>query len=221
MTKRLRNRTEAGQLLAKKFTAYANRPDVIVLGLPRGGVPVAYELAQALKVPLDICLVRKLGVPSHEELAMGAIAGGDVMVINDDVVDWLGISSEIIERVAAKERQELERRDRIYRGNRPFPNVQHHIVILVDDGIATGSTLRAAIATLRQQQPAQIIVAVPVASPLTCNQLKGEVDQVVCLIAPAHLYSISTWYDNFSQTSDEEVCTLLAKAAENLIPASG
>lgn len=215
MTKRLRNRTEAGQLLAKKLTAYANRPDVLVLGLPRGGVPVAYELAQALQVPLDICLVRKLGVPNHEELAMGAIATGNVMVINDEVVNWLGISSEIIERVAAKERQELERRDRIYRGNRPLPNVQHRIIILVDDGIATGSTLRAAIATLRQQQPAQIIVAVPVAPPLTCNQLEAEVDQVVCLIAPAHLYSISTWYENFSQTSDEEVCTLLAKAADN------
>jgi putative phosphoribosyl transferase len=213
MIEQLRNRTQAGQLLAKKLTVYANRSDVIVLGLPRGGVPVAFELAQALNVPLDICLVRKLGVPGQEELAMGAIGWGDVMTINEDVVNWLGISRDTIARVAGMEQQELQRRDRMYRGDRPIPDVQHRTVILVDDGIATGSTIRAAITTLRQQQPDQIVVAVPVASPITCNQLKAEVDQVVCLIAPASLSSISLWYKDFSQTTDAEVCNLLAQAA--------
>ena len=220
MIEQLQNRTEAGQLLAKKLTVYANRSDAIVLGLPRGGVPVAFELAQALNLPLDIFLVRKLGVPGQEELAMGAIAWGDVMTINEDVVNWLGISRETIAQVADKERQELQRRDRMYRGNLPIPDVRHRTVILVDDGIATGSTIRAAIAALRQQQPDQIVVAVPVVSPLTCDRLKAEVDRVVCLIAPTSLSSISLWYKDFSQTTDAEVCNLLAQAANRPTTAS-
>ncbi|HEY9611368.1 phosphoribosyltransferase [Allocoleopsis sp.] len=207
---RFRDRTEAGQLLAKKLTAYANRSDVVVLGLPRGGVSVAFEVAKVLKAPLDICLVRKLGVPGQEELAMGAIARGEVMVIDNDVVKWLGISRAVIARVAAREQQELKRRDRAYRGGRPIPNVQQRTVILVDDGIATGSTVRAAIATLHQQQPEQIVVAVPVAANATCQELKTEVDQVVCLITPEPLQSISLWYENFSPTTDAEVRNLLS-----------
>ncbi len=210
---RFQNRTEAGQLLAEKLAAYANRPDVLVLGLPRGGVPVAFEVAKALNVPLDICLVRKLGVPEQPELAMGAIATGGVMVLNDNAIQWQGISKEAIATVAATEQQELERRDRIYRGDRPIPDVSQRTIILIDDGIATGSTLRAAIATLRQQQPECIVVAVPVAPPSTCNELKAEVDKVVCLITPESLCSISLWYEDFSQTTDEEVCNLLAQAA--------
>lgn len=213
MTMRFQNRTEAGQLLAEKLAAYANRPDVLVLGLPRGGVPVAFEVAKALNVPLDICLVRKLGVPEQPELAMGAIATGGVMVLNDNAIQWQGISKEAIDTVAATEQQELERRDRIYRGDRPIPDVSQRTIILIDDGIATGSTLRAAIATLRQQQAECIVVAVPVAPSSTCNELKAEVDKVVCLITPESLCSISLWYEDFSQTTDEEVCNLLAQAA--------
>jgi putative phosphoribosyl transferase len=212
MTMKFEDRTEAGRLLASKLTAYANRPDVIVLGLPRGGVPVAFEVARALHVPLDIELVRKLGVPGHKELAMGAIASGNVRVLNQDVIDWLGISTRVIDHVVAKEQEELERRNRVYRGDRPAPNVRNRTVILVDDGIATGATLRAAIAALRQQEPARIVVAVPVAPPSTCNQLQAEVDDVVCVLAPEELYAIGIWYENFSQTTDDEVRDLLARA---------
>jgi putative phosphoribosyl transferase len=206
------DRTEAGRLLASKLTAYANRPDVIVLGLPRGGVPVAFEVSKALHVPLDIGLVRKLGVPGHKELAMGAIASGNVRVLNQDVIDWLGISDRVIDHVVAKEQEELERRNLVYRGNRPAPDVRNRTVILVDDGIATGATLRAAIAALRQQDPARIVVAVPVAPPSTCNQLQAEVDDVICVLAPEELYAIGVWYENFSQTTDDEVCDRLARA---------
>lgn len=209
--RRFRNRTEAGQLLAKKLTPYANRTDVLVLGLPRGGVPIAYEIAKSLNVPLDICLVRKLGAPGNRELAMGAIATGGIMVLNDDVVESLSVSQETIAKVVALEEKELERRDRAYRGARPFPDVQGRAILLVDDGIATGATLRAAIATLRQQQPASIIVAIPVAPLSTYNELKAEVDEVVCLATPEHFYSISIWYDEFRQTTDEEVRELLEK----------
>lgn len=209
MTRRLSNRTEAGQLLAKKLPAYANRTDVLVLGLPRGGVPVAYEVAKALNAPLDICLVRKLGAPNNKELAMGAIGMGGVMVLNDDVIESLGVSPETIADVVALEEKELLRRDRAYRGDRPFPNLQGRQIILIDDGIATGATLRAAIATLRTSQPASIIVAVPVAPLSTCNELKAEVDEVVCLMAPESFYSIGVWYDEFQQTTDEEVRQLL------------
>jgi len=221
MMAQFQNRTQAGELLATKLAAYANRPDVLVLGLPRGGVPVAFEVAKTLNVPLDILLVRKLGVPAQSELAMGALAKrfgtnfatGGVLVLNDDVVKWLGISGAEIETVAQREMQELERRDRLYRGNRPMPHVENRTVILVDDGIATGSTLRAAIAALRQQQPQQIIVAVPIAPTAICQQLRTEADDVVCAIEAEQLSAISLWYEEFTQTSDEEVRALLAEAA--------
>ncbi|MGH2414399.1 MAG: phosphoribosyltransferase [Microcystaceae cyanobacterium] len=203
-------------MLAYKLAAYANFTDVLVLALPRGGVPVAFEIAKSLSIPLDICLVRKLGVPGRKELAMGAIATGGVKVVNEDVVDWLHISPDVIDEVATKEQQELERRDREYRGDRPAPDVRHRTIILVDDGAATGSTLQAAIAALKQQQPKAIIVAVPVASALTCEELKAEVDKVFCLYEPDPLHSISLWYEDFSQTTDEEVRYLLAEAAREL-----
>jgi putative phosphoribosyl transferase len=208
---RFRNRTEAGQLLANKLTQYANCPDVLVLGLPRGGVPVAFEVAKALNAPLDICLIRKLGVPGHKELAMGAIASGGVRVLNYDVLGWLGIASKTIDEVAARELRELQRRDRAYRGDCPQPDIRNQIVILVDDGLATGSTMRAAIAVLKPQQPQRIIVAIPVAPLDTCNELRAEVDEVVCLMTPESLYAIELWYENFAQTTDEEVRELLAK----------
>jgi len=220
MTKRFRNRTGAGRLLAKKLTAYTNCSNVLILALPRGGIPVAFEVAKALNVSLDICLVRKLGVPGHRELAMGAIAMGGVRVLNEDVLQWRGISTEEIDQVTAEEQQELERRDRLYRGCRPVPNVHNRTVILIDDGIATGSTLRAAIATLKEQQPECIIVAVPVAPPLVCQELTAEVDKVICLKIPENLYSISLWYDDFSQTTDEEVRSLLEKASCKPTPVS-
>ncbi|NET37255.1 MAG: phosphoribosyltransferase, partial [Cyanothece sp. SIO1E1] len=213
-------RTEAGQLLALELMVYANRPDVIILGLPRGGVPVAFQVAQALKVPLDICLVRKLGVPGQPELAMGAIAMGGVMVINDEIVASMSISRQVMAQVAAQEQHELERRDRLYRGDRPLPNVRHRTVILIDDGIATGSTLRAAIATLQKQQPEQIVIAIPVAPLSTCAVLKTEVDQLICLNMPQPLYSISYWYKDFTQTSDDEVRRLLQSAPPTPIIAS-
>lgn len=207
-----KNRTEAGRRLAKKLITYAHRSDILVLGLPRGGVPVAFEVAKALSLPLDICLVRKLGTPGHQELAMGAIAQGSSIVLNEDIIQWRRISQGAIDRVVETERQELERRSHRYRGERPLPHLRDRTLILVDDGIATGSTLRAAISTLKQQQPASIIVAVPVAPPSICQELTAEVDRVVCLNMPTHLCSVSLWYDDFSQTTDEEVCRLLAQA---------
>lgn len=206
-----RDRTEAGQLLAAQLTEYANRDDVLVLGLPRGGVPVAYEIAKALHAPLDICLVRKLGVPGQKELAMGAIAPDGVMVLNQEILRSLNISRDTLLAVAAEEKQELERRDRQYRGERPQPEVCDRVVILVDDGIATGSTLRAAVATLRQRQPRQIVAAVPVAPPSTCTGLKAILDGVICLATPDPLHSIGMWYKDFSQTSDQEVQQLLGR----------
>ncbi|NJL53592.1 MAG: phosphoribosyltransferase [Hydrococcus sp. SU_1_0] len=212
------DRTEAGQLLATKLKAYANSSDVIVLGLPRGGISVAFEVAKALHLPLDICLVRKLGVPGHKELAMGAIASDGVRVLNYDIVCDLGISSQKIDEVAASELRELQRRvkrsypegNRAYRGDRPLPNLKNRTVILVDDGIATGASIRAAIAVLRAEQPQSIIVAIPVAPSSTCEELKAEVDQVVCLMMPEPLYGIALWYDCFPQTTDEEVSKLLS-----------
>ena len=203
------NRAEAGQLLAKELTAYANCENTIVLGLPRGGVPVAFEVAKRLNLPLDICLVRKLGVPGRKELAMGAIAANGVRILNQSVVDWLDIPDLVIDQVAAQEQEELERRDRCYRGDRTWPNLHNRTLLLVDDGVATGSTLRAAIAILKHQQPAKIVIAVPIAAPSTINELETEVDQVVCLLTPEQLNSISLWYKDFSQTSDETVCCLL------------
>jgi putative phosphoribosyl transferase len=211
-----RDRREAGRLLAATLTAYANRPDVLVLALPRGGVPVAYEVARALGAPLDVFLVRKLGVPGHEELAMGAIATGGVRVINDELVRALRIPDEMIEAVVAKEQQELERRERLYRGDRPPPDVRGRTVILVDDGLATGATMYAAVKALQQQQAARIVVAVPIASPETCEQLSGEVDDIICAVTPEPFYAVGLWYEDFSQTTDEEVHDLLARAREQV-----
>ncbi|MBD2255240.1 phosphoribosyltransferase [Nostoc parmelioides] len=211
MWHKFRNRTEAGKLLAARLTEYANRPDVLVLGLPRGGVPVAFEVAKALDAPLDVCLVRKLGVPGHKELAMGAIATGGVRVLNENVVDWLRISQATIDQVAAIEMRELDRRNIAYRGDRPLPKIENHTIILVDDGIATGATIRAAIATLKQQQPRELVVAVPVAGVATCEELQAEVDRVVCVMMPEDLYAIGIWYENFEQTTDAEVCELLTR----------
>jgi putative phosphoribosyl transferase len=218
MTNKFRNRTQAGQMLAQKLTVY-NRPEVIVLGLPRGGVAVAYEIAKVLDAPLDVCIVRKLGLPGHKELAMGAIASDGVRVLNYDVVSNFNISSKTIDEVAARELRELQRRDHIYRGQRPPPNLQHQTIILVDDGIATGSTIRAAIAVIKQEQPKQIIVAVPVAPPDICKQLKTEVDEVVCLIQPKPMYDVAIWYDNFSQITDEQVRQLLEESTLSTIAA--
>ena len=211
--RRFRDRTEAGRLLAGKLTAYANRPDVLVLALPRGGVPVAYEVARALGAPLDVFLVRKLGVPGYEELAMGAVATGGVRVLNEQVVGGLRIPEHVIEAVAASEQQELARRERLYRGERPPPDVRGRTVILVDDGLATGATMHAAIKALRGQQPARIVVAVPTGSPETCEQLKEEVDDVICAITPEPFHAVGLWYQEFSQTTDEEVRDLLARSA--------
>ncbi|RMF25328.1 MAG: phosphoribosyltransferase [Cyanobacteria bacterium J083] len=215
MKTRFRDRTEAGRLLAKILKpTYANQPNVIVLALPRGGVPIGYEIAKALNVPLDLCLVRKLGVPGHEELAMGAIATGGIMLLNENLVRSLRISPQAIQEVVIKEQKELKRRDQLYRGDRPAPDLTGRTVIIVDDGIATGSTLKAAIAAIKQQKPEKIIVAVPVAPPDVCQELKNEVDEVVCLLTPEWLYSISLWYDDFSPTTDEEVRRLLAETME-------
>ncbi len=213
MAAHFRNRTEAGQQLAAKLTTYANRPDVLILALPRGGVPVAFEVAQALNAPLDVFLVRKLGVPGHEELAFGAIASGGTRVLNDEVVSELGLSQEIMDRVAARELQELKRREQAYRDDRPAPSVRDRTVILVDDGLATGSTMRAAVDALRQQQPARVVVGVPTASPETCAKFRRLVDEIVCVITPEPFYAVGLWYQDFSQTSDEEVRALLARAA--------
>jgi putative phosphoribosyl transferase len=207
-----RNRTEAGRVLAQELMAYANRDDVIVLALPRGGVPVAFEVAHALHAPLDVFVVRKLGVPGHEELAMGAIASGGVLVIEPSVVEDLSIPMEVVLDVAAREEQERLRREREYRGDRPAPDVRGRTVILVDDGLATGSTMRAAVAALRKLQPAKIVVAVPVAVRLTCEELAEEVEEVVCARTPEPFYGVGEWYADFSQTTDEEVSELLARA---------
>jgi len=209
---KFQDRTEAGWLLAKKLMAYQNCPDVLVLALPRGGVPVADEVARALDAPLDIFLVRKLGVPGHEELAMGAIASDGVRVMNENVTQYLHIPDEVIEEVAAKEQQELERRERLYRQDRPPLDVQGRTVILIDDGLATGSTMRAAAAALRQQHPARIVVAVPVAASSTCDEFKDEVDEVICGVTPEPFYAVGLWYEDFSQTTDEEVRDLLERA---------
>ncbi len=206
-----RDRRDAGRKLAAKLTAYANRPDVIVLALPRGGVPVAYEVARALHAPLDVFLVRKLGVPGYEELAMGAVATGGVRVLNKQVVDSLGIPEYLIEAVAAREQQELARRERLYRGGRPPPDVRGRTVILVDDGLATGATMQAAIEALRRLQPARIVVAVPTASPETCEQMKAVADDVICAITPEPFHAVGRGYEDFSQTSDDEVRTLLGQ----------
>jgi erythromycin esterase-like protein/predicted phosphoribosyltransferase len=206
-----RDRREAGRLLAGELAAYANRPGVLVLALPRGGVPVAYEVARALNAPLDIFVVRKLGVPGYEELAMGAIATGGVRVLNDQLVERLGIPDHMIDAVAECEQRELARRERLYRGGRPSLDVRGRTVILVDDGLATGATMHAAIAALRTLQPARIIVAVPTASPETCEEMRAEADEVICAITPEPFHAVGRWYQDFSQTPDEEVRQLLGQ----------
>jgi predicted phosphoribosyltransferase len=207
--KRFRNRTDAGRQLAGKLAPYANRPDVVVLALPRGGVPVASEVARALGAPLDVFVVRKLGVPGHEELAMGAVATGGLRVLNDEIVHGLDIPEREIAAVADRELHELSRRERLYRGDHPPPDVGGRTVILVDDGLATGATMRAAVQALRQQQPARIVVAVPTASPDTCEALKAAADDVVCAMTPEPFFAVGHWYDDFTQTTDDEVARSL------------
>lgn len=212
-----RNRKEAGQMLAKQLRAYANREDVIVLGLPRGGVPVAFEVARALQAPLDIFVLRKLGVPGHEELAFGAIASGGSLVLDRRVIEGLDISDRQIEVVTANERSELERRELAYRGDKPPLEIEGLITIVVDDGIATGSSMRAGIKALRQLKPARIVVAVPVAPLATCNQLRLEVDEFVCAHMPQSFYAIGQFYKDFSQVSDQEVIELLEQAQRHVV----
>ena len=207
-----RDRSEAGRALATLLEEYRGRADAIVLALPRGGVPVGYEVARELGISLDVLIVRKLGVPGHEELAMGAIASGGVRVVNEDVVRHLRIAPEIVDAVAERESSEIERREREYRGDRPRPRIEGRIVIVVDDGLATGSTMKAAVGALRQQHPASIVVAAPVAAADVCEEFWTIADRVVCASAPVTLTAVSAWYDDFSQTSDEEVRALLANA---------
>jgi predicted phosphoribosyltransferase len=209
------NRSEAGRFLATKLSKHAGRDDVIVLGLPRGGVPVAYEVAQALRVPLDVFIVRKLGVPGFEELAVGAIASGGVRVLNQDVANALPNADEIIDAVTERETAELERREHEYRDGRPAPEIRGRTVILIDDGLATGATMRAAVAALRQRGAARIVVAVPVGPPDTCRELEEVADEVVCASAPESFQAVGQYYDDFSQTTDDEVRDLLARAAKS------
>jgi predicted phosphoribosyltransferase len=211
-----RDRRDAGKKLAQKLSTYAGRPDVLVLALPRGGVPVAYEVARALNAPLDIFIVRKLGMPGREELAIGAIASGGIRVLNQDIVRMLSIPDEVIHFVARRELKELERRERLYRGNRPFPEVRDRTVILIDDGLATGASMRAAVAGLRARHPARIIVAVPAAAWDVCEGFKSEVDEIVCAITPDPFYGVGRWYEDFSQVMDGEVRNLLQEANEQL-----
>jgi putative phosphoribosyl transferase len=208
---RFHNRSDAGRQLASKLSAFAHRHDVVVLALPRGGVPVAFEVARALNAPLDIFLVRKLGVPGHPELAMGAIASGGVRVLSEDIIEQLGVPRTAVEQVAVRERLELERRDRLYRGDRPPPLLRDRTVILVDDGLATGATMEAAIVAVRQYQPARVIVAAPVGATETCRRLKALADDVMCASTPEPFQAVGLWYEQFDQTSDDEVIELLRR----------
>jgi predicted phosphoribosyltransferase len=210
------NRTEAGRLLAEKLLKYAARDDVIVLGLPRGGVPVAFEVAQRLGTLLDVFIVRKLGVPGFEELAAGAIASGGVRVLNEDVTRAIPHADEMIEAVTARETTELERREQIYREGRPSPELRGRVVILVDDGLATGATMRAAVKALRQRGVTKIVVAVPVGPPDTCREIEQEADETICLSTPPFFQAVGQYYEDFSQTSDEDVRELLNQAAQDM-----
>lgn len=207
-----KNRREAGQRLARRLEQYAGREDLLVLALPRGGVPVAYEIARSLRAPLDVLVVRKLGVPGHEELAMGAIAGGGIRVLHDAVIHAAGLPPAVVDQVTHDEERELLRREEVYRGSRPALPVENHVIILVDDGLATGSTMRAAIAAIRRRRPASIIVAVPVAASEICEELRDEADEVYCDMTPAAFFGVGQWYEDFSQTTDEEVRSLLEQA---------
>jgi putative phosphoribosyl transferase len=210
---RFRDRHDAGRVLAARLTSFRGRPALLVLALPRGGVPVGYEVARALGGELDVFLVRKLGLPGHEELAMGAIASGGVRVLNESVVRALDILPEDIERATRAEAAELERRESAYRGDRPHPRIADRTVILVDDGLATGATMRAATVALRRQRPAELVVAVPVAAEETCEEFRAKVDRIVCAYTPEPFHAVGLWYKDFSQTSDEEVRDLLHRAA--------
>src|SRR5213075_2957586 len=216
MERAFANRSEAGRLLAEKLEKYANRNDLLVLGLPRGGVPVAYEVAKRLNAPLDVFIVRKLGVPGFEELAAGAIASGGVRVLNEDVMRAIPYADEAIEAVTAKETAELERQERIYREGRPAPELRDRIAILVDDGLATGATMRAAIKALRQRGAAKIVVAVPVGPPDTCHEIEEQADETICLSTPQFFQAVSQYYEDFSQTTDEDVRELLGRAAQEM-----
>ena len=213
---RFSDRREAGRVLGERLKDYKDRADVVVLALPRGGVPVAYEVAEELHAPLDVFIVRKLGVPGHEELAMGAIASGGVRVLNEEIVSQLGLPGAAIDRIAQRELEELKRREREYRDDQPPPDVRGKTVILIDDGLATGSTMRAAAMALRRMNPAKLVIAVPAAAPETCEAFRDEVDEVICAITPDPFYAVGVWYEDFSQTSDEEVRELLAHQAVNL-----
>jgi len=216
MERAFANRTEAGRLLAEKLVNYAGRADVIVLGLPRGGVPVAFEVAQRLGAPLDVFIARKLGVPGFEELAAGAIASGGVRVLNEDVMRSIPHADEAIDAVTIRETAELERREQIYREGRPPPELRDRIVILVDDGLATGATMRAAVKALRERGAARIVVAVPVGPPDTCHALEERADETICLSTPEFFQAVGQYYEDFSQTSDEDVRELLGQAAQEM-----
>ncbi|HYR87747.1 MAG TPA: phosphoribosyltransferase [Terriglobia bacterium] len=207
------DRSEAGRVLARLLAKFKNRPDVLVLALPRGGVPVAYEVAKELNAPLDIFLVRKLGVPGHEEVGMGAIATGGIRILNDDLIRQLGIPQRMVDAITAQEEQELQRRERVYRGDRPAPDIRGRTVIVVDDGLATGSTMKAALAALRKQQPAKLVVAVPTAPPETCDSLRADADEVICAVTPDPFLAVGAWYRGFDQTTDDEVRDLIKRAA--------
>ena len=208
----LSDREAAGRLLAAALTDFDHQPDVIVLALPRGGVPVAAEIARALQVRLDLMLVRKLGVPGYEELAMGAIASGGVRVMNEEVVRQINIPPSAVEAAVRREGQELQRREKAYRDNRPALDVKGRTVLLVDDGLATGATMRAAVTALRRQHPRRIVIAVPTAAPDTCEEFRAEVDDIVCAITPTAFYAVGAWYEQFPQNTDEEVQQLLGAA---------
>lgn len=210
------NREEAGRVLAEHLKPFSGNKEVVVLALPRGGVPVAYEIARKLQVPLDVFIVRKLGVPGHAELAMGAIAVGDVEVYNDEIIKQLQISKEAIAQVVRQEKEELKRRETVYRGNQPFPNIKNKTIILVDDGIATGATMRAAIKALRAMNPSKITIAIPVADVDTCKQMTELADGVICPLQVRDFNAVGVWYEKFDQTTDEEVHNLLQAAKESV-----
>ena len=209
-----RDRSDAGRQLAGQLAKYAGRSDAVVLALPRGGVPVGFAVAEALGLPLDLFLVRKLGAPAQPELAMGAVASGGVRVLNQEVIEQLGIPPELIEREAAREERELERRQQLYREGRLPAAVEGRVCILVDDGLATGSSMRAAARALRLQRPARVVIAVPVGAAFTCEELCGEVDELVCVDTPEPFFAVGQWYDDFAQTRDDEVRELLRRSAE-------
>ncbi|HEV7925015.1 MAG TPA: phosphoribosyltransferase [Verrucomicrobiae bacterium] len=213
MSYRFQDRAQAGRLLAEKLAGFSNRPEVVVLGLPRGGVPVAFEVARRLQATLDVFMVRKLGVPGHEELAMGAIASGDICFLNDSVIRSLEISPEVVNRAITRERHELKEHERVFRPGHPV-ELRDRAIILVDDGLATGASMRAAVMAARERHPARVIVAAPVAARDTCQEFKELADEVVCVQTPSNFEGVGQWYEDFSQTSDQEVRRLLEEGAK-------